>query len=112
MASGGCCSHDHDCEEEDCAPQWVLYKYIDIPQVSCLNEEDQGSCKNVFKPWHERSTPTESPLRSNDDDAELLIYIPYINRHDLDFSSVEALAPVQEWNLVENSRGTMEYPTK
>lgn len=34
MASGGCCGHDHDCEAEDCAPQWSLYKYVDTPQVS------------------------------------------------------------------------------
>jgi hypothetical protein len=36
----------------------------------------------------------------------------FINRDDLDFSTVSDLVPVQEWDLVDNSDGTMEYPTQ
>jgi PITH domain len=36
----------------------------------------------------------------------------YINRDDLDFSAVEDAPPVQEWELVENLRGDIEYPTQ
>lgn len=36
----------------------------------------------------------------------------FINRDDLDFSMVSDLVPVQEWDLVDNSDGTMEYPTQ
>ncbi len=45
-------------------------------QVTCLNEDVDGSCRNVFKPWTERITPTAVPLRSNEDDPELLLHIP------------------------------------
>mmetsp|Transcript_27677 Transcript_27677/g.78261 ORF Transcript_27677/g.78261 Transcript_27677/m.78261 type:complete len:207 (-) Transcript_27677:183-803(-) len=138
MASGGFCSHDHDCEAQDCAPQWVLYKHVDMLQVSCLNEAVRGSCRNVLKPWHQRAEPTETPLRSNADDAELLLHIPFtgdvklssicvvgagdalgpsrmrafINRNDLDFGTVENATAAQEWDLLENPQGHIEYPTK
>jgi hypothetical protein len=36
----------------------------------------------------------------------------FINRDDLDFSTAADLAPTQEWELVENANGTMEYPTQ
>lgn len=36
----------------------------------------------------------------------------FINRDDLDFGTVSQLDPVQEWDLVENLNGTMEYPTQ
>lgn len=36
----------------------------------------------------------------------------FINRDDLDFSSVQDLLPVQEWDLVENTRGDIEYPVQ
>ena len=45
-------------------------------QVTCLNEATPGTCQNIFKPWHERTEPTENPLQSNDDDPELLLYVP------------------------------------
>uniref|UniRef100_A0A7S1SJV3 PITH domain-containing protein n=1 Tax=Tetraselmis chuii TaxID=63592 RepID=A0A7S1SJV3_9CHLO len=86
MASGGCCGHDHDCDAEDCAPQWSLYKYIDTSQVSCLNEEVAGSCRGVFKAWHQRTEPTTPPLKSNDDDCELLLHIPFTG--DVKLSSI------------------------
>mmetsp|Transcript_21601 Transcript_21601/g.51582 ORF Transcript_21601/g.51582 Transcript_21601/m.51582 type:complete len:207 (-) Transcript_21601:219-839(-) len=138
MDFSGCCSHDHDCEDQECAPQWLLYKYVDTPQVSCLNEALPGSCRNVFKPWNQRAEPTEQPLQSNDDDPELLLNIPFtgdvklssicivggvdgkapsrmrafINKSNIDFSSVETMSPLQEWDLVENGLGHFEYPTR
>jgi hypothetical protein len=46
-------------------------------QVRCLNEQVAGSCRNVFRAWGERMQPaTPEPLRSNDDDPELLLHIP------------------------------------
>jgi hypothetical protein len=46
-------------------------------QIRCLNEDVEGSCRNVFKPWGVRSQPTPQPLRSDADDPELLLHIPY-----------------------------------
>lgn len=34
------------------------------------------------------------------------------NRDDLDFGLVEQLKPLQEWDLLENSTGELEYQTK
>jgi hypothetical protein len=45
-------------------------------KVRCLNEDVEGSCKNVFKSWSQRSDPTEHPLKSDPDDPELLLHIP------------------------------------
>jgi PITH domain len=36
----------------------------------------------------------------------------FINRDDMDFSTAADLTPVQEWDLVENLNGQMEYPTQ
>mmetsp|Transcript_8931 Transcript_8931/g.19060 ORF Transcript_8931/g.19060 Transcript_8931/m.19060 type:complete len:208 (-) Transcript_8931:806-1429(-) len=136
--SQACCAHDHDCEASDCGPAYSLYKHIDLPRVVCLNERDQGTAKNVFKPWAQRTQPTPAPLRSNEDDDELLLHVPfdgavklkaisviggtggtapaklrvYTNRSDLDFSSVSSVPAVQEWDLQEDVGGMMEYPTQ
>ena len=45
-------------------------------QVRCLNEQVSGSWRNVLKPWHLRLQPTAEPLRSHEDDTELLLHIP------------------------------------
>jgi len=90
----------------------------------------------VFKPWAGRTNFSGSPLRSNDDDPELLLQIPFagsvnikaisviggmdgtspskmrafINR-DLDFESVQDISAIQEWDLQEDFGGILEYPT-
>jgi len=92
----------------------------------------------VFKPWSQRLSTDGPYLRSDDDDPELLIHVPFTgaiklqaisvigggggaspaklkvftNRDNLDFSTASDLNPVQEWDLVENLNGTMEYPTQ
>ena len=75
-------------------------------------------------------------MRSHEDDPELLLQIPftgsvtlraicviggvdgtqpskmraYINR-DMDFDAVQDIRPLQEWDLQEDFRGVLEYPT-
>lgn len=71
-----CCAHDHDCEASECGVAYSLYKHIDHLHIRALNAEDAAAAKNVFKPWHERTQPTAIPLRSQEDDPELLIHIP------------------------------------
>ena len=46
-------------------------------QVRCLNEAVDGSAKAVFKTWDKRLDFGPRPLRSNDEDPELLIHIPF-----------------------------------
>lgn len=109
-----------------------------IIQVACLNEANAGSAKHVFRSWAERLEDPAVPLDSNEDDAELLITIPftgavkvkaisviggsdgsspsrlkaYTNRNDLDFAAVADMAPVQAWDLQEHQQASMEYPTQ
>ena len=106
--------------------------------MSCLNEAVAGSAKNVFRSWSQRLQDLDVPLDSNEDDAELLITIPfngavkikaisiiggsvgaspaklkaYTNRNDLDFSTVADMAPTQAWDLQELQQASMEYPTQ
>lgn len=133
----GSCAHDHDCEAQDCSSAWSLYQHIDTQRVRCLNEAVEGSCRKVFKPWHLRlETSSGTQLDSEEDDPELLLHVPfdgavkltgitviggpdgaspsklkvYINRDDLDFATVADLPAVQEWELLENYSGQIEYP--
>eukprot|EP00850_Spirogloea_muscicola_P005216 SM000023S07672 [mRNA] locus=s23:735661:737895:- [translate_table: standard] len=134
---GATCSHDHDCGEHDCGAAWSLYRHVDVPKVRALNEAVEGSAGLVFKSWEERLDFSTS-LESNDDDPELLIFVPFTtdvkiksicivggvdgtspsrmrvfsNREDIDFSNVQDLPPLQEWELAENTRGEVEYVTK
>ncbi|CAN6441516.1 unnamed protein product [Victoria cruziana] len=132
------CLHDHSCEEHDCGSEWSLFKHIDMPKVSALNEAIAGSVKFVFKSWESRLDSSEGFLESNDGDPELLVFIPFtsdvkiksisvvggadgtspskmrafINRDGIDFSDAENMQPVQEWELAENVQGMLEYQTR
>lgn len=132
------CSHAHDCSEHDCGSGFSLYKHVDLPKVWALNEAVEGSAQSVLKSWERRLEFSGESLRSNDDDPELLLFIPFtndviikgisviggadgtspskmrafINRVDIDFSNVQELSPVQEWDLTENPQGELEYQTR
>nr|KYP32125.1 UPF0424 protein C1orf128 family [Cajanus cajan] len=126
------CLHDHSCEDHDCSSDWSLYKHIDLSKVSALNEANPGSVKSVFKAWEEEH------LESNEGDPELLVFIPFtsdvkiksisivggadgtspskmrvfINREGIDFSDAQSMQALQEWDLVENMQGVLEYQTR
>lgn len=133
-----CCAHDHDCEDNDCGTAWSLHTHINLQTVRCLNEAVENSAREIFRPWAKRLDPSEHCLQSNDDDPELLLHIPFdgavklraiciigedadsspsevrafVNRDDLDFSSVADVPPTQKWDLVHNPRGEIELPTQ
>jgi hypothetical protein len=46
-------------------------------QVRALNEHVEGSVRTVLKPWDQRLDFTTT-LESNEDDPELLVFIPYV----------------------------------
>lgn len=132
------CLHDHSCEDHDCSSDWSLYKHIDLPKVSALNEAVPGSAKSVFKAWEHRLNFSGEHLESNDGDPELLVFIPFtsdvkiksisivggsdgtspskmrafINRDGIDFSDAQSMQAVQEWELVENFQGVLEFQTR
>ncbi|THF96274.1 hypothetical protein TEA_018172 [Camellia sinensis var. sinensis] len=108
------------------------------PKVSALNEAVPGSVKSVFKAWEQRLNISEGHLESNEGDPELLVFIPFtsdvkiksisvvggadgtspskmrafINREGIDFSDAQNMQSIQEWDLVENLQGVLEYQTK
>ncbi|KAK4794489.1 hypothetical protein SAY86_012483 [Trapa natans] len=132
------CMHDHSCEDHDCSSNWSLYKHIDLSKVSALNEAFPGSVKSVFKAWEQRLNFSEGHLESNDGDPELLVFVPFtsdvkiksisivggadgaspskmrvfINREGIDFSDAQSMQAVQEWDMVENLHGVLEYQTR
>ncbi|CAI5524306.1 unnamed protein product [Closterium sp. Naga37s-1] len=138
MSQPGTCSHDHDCSDHDCGAGFSLYKNVDLPKVRALNEAVEGSAEGVFRSWEDRMTFPSQPLDSNEDDPELILFIPFTtdvkiksiaiiggadgtspakmraftNREDIDFSVVNDLTAVQEWDLTENLQGELEYTTK
>ncbi len=71
----GCVSHDHDCGDVGCAGS-SLYKVINHPGVTCLNAVAADAAQAVFRPW-ERRHEREPVLESNEDDAELLVRVPF-----------------------------------
>uniref|UniRef100_A0A7S2Y139 PITH domain-containing protein n=1 Tax=Entomoneis paludosa TaxID=265537 RepID=A0A7S2Y139_9STRA len=66
-------SHDHDHGDDQ---GLSLRTYIDFSQVSCLNEEVNGTGKLVLKIHEERLSESPS-VTSPEDDPELLFYIPF-----------------------------------
>eukprot|EP00008_Paramoeba_atlantica_P008587 CAMPEP_0201491220 /NCGR_PEP_ID=MMETSP0151_2-20130828/29003_1 /ASSEMBLY_ACC=CAM_ASM_000257 /TAXON_ID=200890 /ORGANISM="Paramoeba atlantica, Strain 621/1 / CCAP 1560/9" /LENGTH=209 /DNA_ID=CAMNT_0047877477 /DNA_START=18 /DNA_END=647 /DNA_ORIENTATION=+ len=133
--------HHHKCEEEhisiseqEARDQSSLFQYIDTEKVFCLNEEDEGSIRKVFKPHDQRLDKTQ--FTKSDCDEQLIIYIPFTgnvkltsfcfsglsessspavvkawrNRSDINFSNVESLKPVQEWALHPDLRAEIDYP--
>ncbi|XP_039116546.1 LOW QUALITY PROTEIN: PITH domain-containing protein 1 [Dioscorea cayenensis subsp. rotundata] len=132
------CAHDHSCEDHNCSAEFSLYKHIDFSKARALNEAVAGSVKSVFKAWEHRLDNTEGFLESNDGDPELIVFIPFtsdvkirsisvvggaggtspskmrafINREGIDFSDAQNMQPIQEWDLVENLQGVLEYQTR
>ncbi|XP_055820462.1 uncharacterized protein LOC129889256 isoform X1 [Solanum dulcamara] len=132
------CLHDHDCADHNCSSDWSLFKHIDLPKVSALNEAVTGSVKSVFKPWEQRLNSSEGHLESNEGDPELIVFIPFtadvkiksiaivggadgtspakmrafINRDGIDFSDAQSMQSIQEWDLAENLQGVLEYQTR
>ncbi|PQE25380.1 60S ribosomal L3 protein [Rutstroemia sp. NJR-2017a BBW] len=119
--------HDHS---DDITPalQYSLYQHINFDDITTFNESEAHSGKAVVKKtWAERLN--EQPELESDADEQLLMHIPFtgqvklhsillrtsnsssapktlkvfINRDDLDFSTVSELQPTQEFELSQTS---------
>ncbi|XP_002737581.1 PITH domain-containing protein 1-like [Saccoglossus kowalevskii] len=66
--------HDHD-DDPERGIQYSLYLKIDLMNVECLNEERDGSGKDVFKSWENRLDREKYVV--SDADEELLFNIPF-----------------------------------
>lgn len=136
-----CQGHSHDHEHgEDLGLS--LRPEIDMPKVTCFNEEVAHSGRAVLKLHEERLTATPS-LLSPEDDPELLLHIPftesvsiqslsirsvtsettvppktvklYVNRDDLDFETVREMEPALKLELLPPHHfveGSIDYPLR
>ncbi|KAL9044010.1 MAG: hypothetical protein Q9214_002823 [Letrouitia sp. 1 TL-2023] len=128
-------AHDHS-DEKTPALQTLIWKQIDFEQIRTLNEsEPDAGAKVIEKTWPQRLDA--EPALFSDADEQLLIFVPFagavklhsilvrsledssapktlklfVNRDDLDFSSVSELQPTQTLELSQTSE-VQELPVK
>lgn len=129
MSLNDCSGHSHDHQDHGDDLGLSLRPQIDLPAVRCLNEETPNSGRAVLK-LHEERLSEEPFLRSQEDDPELLLHIPFTeavivqsisirsvtsavtevsppqtiklftNRDDLDFDSARDMDPQATLELV------------
>lgn len=71
-----CSGHSHDHEHAGDDLGLSLRPQIDLPAVKCLNEQAPNMGRDILK-LHEERLSAEPFLRSQEDDPELLLYIPF-----------------------------------
>ncbi|CAD7078801.1 unnamed protein product [Hermetia illucens] len=130
-----CCSEGGSEDPLEMGIQYSLYKRIDLENLECLNEEEDGSGKTVFKPYE--SKLDTSQFVQSDSDEELLFNIPftgnvklkniriaggdddshpkmvklYKNRPKMAFDDTSVKAD-QELQLTKDPTASLEYPVK
>mmetsp|Transcript_25321 Transcript_25321/g.59270 ORF Transcript_25321/g.59270 Transcript_25321/m.59270 type:complete len:228 (-) Transcript_25321:360-1043(-) len=72
----GCDGHTHDFGEVGDGLGQSLRPQIDLQSVKCLNEDCPNMGRDVLK-LHEERLTADPFLRSQEDDPELLLYIPF-----------------------------------
>jgi hypothetical protein len=88
-------SHDHEHAGDDLGLS--LRPQIDLPSVTCRNEETPNMGQAVLKLHEERLSPTPF-LRSQDDDPELLLYIPFTEAVTILTIAVRSVPPPNPTN--------------
>ena len=126
--------HSHNPEYPD--DSWNLYAMLDTNLTTALNATNSTDALGVFKPFARRLET--NPQLISDADEELMIVAQftspvhirkimiigggendkhpsqlkcYVNKDNIDFSSVQSLTPSQAFNLPVNSDGTVELMT-
>lgn len=101
-------SHDHD-HEDDIGVS--LQKYVNMPQVYCLNEHTANAGKSILKPFVDRLS-TEPNLRSpeDDDDLELLMHIPFSEAVSIKTMTVSGRATVYRPHGDQSDEGATSAP--
>ncbi|GAB6029133.1 hypothetical protein CHUAL_004911 [Chamberlinius hualienensis] len=127
---------DHSTDEER-GIEYSLYTKIDIDNVECLNEINEGSGKTVFRAWDERLR--RDKVVESDDESELLFNIPFTgniklkgiiviggeeeeshpslmrlfkDRPSISLDDAHNLEADQEFEMSRDANGTVEYATK
>jgi hypothetical protein len=84
-------SHDHGDHGDDLGLS--LRPQFDLPGVRCLNEETPNAGRAILK-LHEDRRSAEPVLKSQDDDPELLLYIPFTEAVIVQSISIRSVVPV------------------
>ncbi len=71
-----------------CDSNFSLYQKIDLSNLECLNESEEGSGKRVFRPWQSRLDKGETDFVSSDCDAELLFNLPFTGNIKLKVNAI------------------------
>lgn len=128
-------THSHNPEYPD--DNWNLYSMIDTTASTALNVTRPNDAVGIFKPFVHRLT--DEPALISDADEEIIVIVRftspvhirkimvigggsddtqhpsslkcYANHENLDFTSIGAVRPSQEFNLVMNTQGTSELTT-
>jgi len=90
-----CTGHSHDSEFGDEAALTSLRELIDLPRVTCLNEEAEGTGRAVLRSHGDRYL-TEPSLRSTedpDDEPELILHVPFTEAVAIRTISIEGAPP-------------------
>lgn len=72
----GCDGHSHDHEHSGGGLGLSLRPQIDLQGVKCLNEDRPNMGRDILK-LHEERLSADPFLRSQEDDPEILLYIPF-----------------------------------
>ncbi len=137
---GGGHGHSHGAPaakaEEDFGLQFGLYQKIDMEAMECLNEAVENSGKTVFKPHDQRKDREKFVI--SDADEELLFNVPFTgsvklkglvvvggedgtgpdkmrlfkNRPHMTFDDASSAKPDQEFDVVRDDDGMVQYATK
>ncbi|XP_061407282.1 PITH domain-containing protein 1 isoform X1 [Lethenteron reissneri] len=132
---GGHCEAESHEEDAERGVQYGLFLKIDRDRLECLNEQIDGSGKQVFRPWDERND--RSRFVESDADEELLFNIPFTGNVKLKgivliggedeshpaemrlFKNLPHMSfddttrePDQVFGLQHDDTGLLEYPTK
>lgn len=138
-AGAGGHGHSHGAGES-CAPDDPdgnsLLPFIDVGNITCLNESVENAGQLVFKALADKHDDGDCVV--SDADAELIIHVPFTvavklksfciiggangeapskvklftNREDVDFDLAGDLAPQQEMELAEDFEGAIDYGVK
>lgn len=127
--------HSHDPEFPD--DDWNLYSHLDKEETTSFNSDEPSQTMNIFRPFVRKLEP--EPTLSSDADEELLVSAVfsspanirklmfiggglsssnhpnkvkcYVNKDNLDFSSLDQFTPSQEFDLEVNELGHIEILT-
>ena len=105
-----CNGHSHDHLDHEDGLGLSLRPLIDFPKVRCLNESRPNSGRDILKLHEERLSSTPS-LISQEDDPELLLYIPFTEAVTITFIAIRSIVEIATTQAQGNNNDNQSFPT-